>query len=424
MAKINVNSYIVILLVLSHQACTQFQPRQMPSPDISALKDDNEALKDSDEYLPAVMMALHYYTELMQYEIVQNVQTTTKKPVTPQRTSIPTQKTTQLPPTTTTTTQKPTTTTTTTQKPTTTTTTTQKPTTTTKKPTTKLTTTTQRTTISTTRPPTRPTTKPTTSKPVIQYQTHRPHKPGVHAPERPPYYTYFNLPLKPEQSYHRPGIQQQAHAGITTINQPDWKNPEFFTWFFQKKPKDDDEVDENELRYLDVLPKKLLLDIQRDTKRRPALLDYDNVVEFRKIYDDSYNYPYKVREPNSEQMKMNIKIQMHQQKQMLTGKKKPPPTRPYVLMLMLYDVLKREAKTKKLHQFKGFSDEFLRKLDSISHSTSVYQMKYLLEKMLENKEVSTPDVVARSNVIVEDLKKEKSDTYKTLVLLPPLPFNP
>jgi hypothetical protein len=86
---------------------------------------------------------------------------------------------------------------------------------------------------------------------------------------------------------------------------------------------------------LDILPKKLLLDIQRDAKRRPALLDYDNVVEFRKVYDDSYNYPYKVREPNSEQMKMNIKIQMYQQKQMLTGKKKPPPTRPYVLMLML-----------------------------------------------------------------------------------------
>lgn len=51
--------------------------------------------------------------------------------------------------------------------------------------------------------------------------------------------------------------------------------------------------------------------------------------------------------------------------------------------------------------FQGFSDEFLRKLDSISHSTGVYQMKYLLEKMLENKEVTTPDVVARSNVIVE-----------------------
>ena len=28
-------------------------------------------------------------------------------------------------------------------------------------------------------------------------------------------------------------------------------------------------------------------------------------------------------------------------------------------------------------------------------------MKYLLEKMLENKEVTTADVVARSNVIVE-----------------------
>jgi len=78
---------------------------------------------------------------------------------------------------------------------------------------------------------------------LFKDQTHRPHKPGVHAPERPPYYVYFNLPIKPDQSYHRPGVQQQVHTGISTINQPDWKNPEFFTWFFQKKPNDDDEVD-------------------------------------------------------------------------------------------------------------------------------------------------------------------------------------
>lgn len=46
--------------------------RQLPGPDISALRDDLEYLPNSDLYLPAVMQCLHYYTELMQYEMVQN----------------------------------------------------------------------------------------------------------------------------------------------------------------------------------------------------------------------------------------------------------------------------------------------------------------------------------------------------------------
>lgn len=93
------------------------------------------------------------------------------------------------------------------------------------------------------------------------------------------------------------------------------------------------------------------MDIYQDYLRRPALLDYDNVIEFRKVFDDSYRFQYGTQEPTREQMLHNMRIQVQQQRPSVIFKKKVPPTRPYVLMLMLYDLLKREAKTKKLHQY-------------------------------------------------------------------------
>lgn len=61
----------------------------MPQPDLSALKDDIGTLPLADDFLPAVMQALHYYTEMMQYEQVKNPASsdssqpnkTTKRPV-------------------------------------------------------------------------------------------------------------------------------------------------------------------------------------------------------------------------------------------------------------------------------------------------------------------------------------------------------
>lgn len=76
------------------------------------------------------------------------------------------------------------------------------------------------------------------------------------------------------------------------------------------------------MNYLDPFPKKLLEDIAKEKDHLPAIMDEDNVDEFRKIYDDSWAYRYKP----------------------LTGRKKTPPTKPYVEMLLLYDLLKQDAK--------------------------------------------------------------------------------
>lgn len=130
----------------------------MPKPDLSALKDDIGTLPESDEFLPAAMQLLHYYTEMMTYEqLAAPARDPTEKPTTTRRPAVTTTKrpTTTTTRRTTTTRQTTTTERTTTKNPTTTTTrrtTTQRPTpqritTTTRR-------TTQRPTYSTTRRPT------------------------------------------------------------------------------------------------------------------------------------------------------------------------------------------------------------------------------------------------------------------------------
>jgi hypothetical protein len=69
-----------------------------------------------------------------------------------------------------------------------------------------------------------------------------------------------------------------------------------------------------------------------------------------------------------------------------------------------YDLLKREAKTKKLHQFEGFSEKMLQELHENSQSNGVHQMLHVLENMLDHKEITTPDIIARTNVIIKGKK--------------------
>lgn len=78
------------------------------------------------------------------------------------------------------------------------------------------------------------------------------------------------------------------------------------------------------------------MDVLNEPYNLRAISDLDNVNEFRKKYDDSYDRNYRKGAPNKDLLKMNMKIQMYQQRATLTGKKKSPPTRPYVLMVMLY----------------------------------------------------------------------------------------
>lgn len=80
---------------------------------------------------------------------------------------------------------------------------------------------------------------------------------------------------------------------------------------------------------LDQFPKGVLQDIHYEGYDVPTLLDEDNVNEFLRVYDDNYY------------------IKQHR----FTGEKQKPPTKPFLDMIMLYDLLKREAKKLGLNKF-------------------------------------------------------------------------
>lgn len=155
-ATIKVHNKILIVFFQKCRCTDLMEKEAMPSPHISALKDDAlmGTLPLLGDFMPAVMQALHYYTDMMMYEQLHtttiepplgsnNVQadekpTTTWKPFMTQKPT-PTRRTTQRPTTTTrrtttTTTPRPTTTRRTTTRRTTTRRSTTKRTTTTKPP--------------------------------------------------------------------------------------------------------------------------------------------------------------------------------------------------------------------------------------------------------------------------------------------------
>lgn len=112
---------------------------------------------------------------------------------------------------------------------------------------------------------------------------------------------------------------------------------------------------EHDLQFLHQLPSGLLKDILSERYEQPAFLDKDNVNEFRKVYDDFYG-----------------------RNQPVTGRKKVPPTKPYVQLLMLYDLLKREAKKLMLNKFQVKTRLFSSSLSRFSSlfSSFCFHSKY------------------------------------------------
>lgn len=86
-----------------------------------------------------------------------------------------------------------------------------------------------------------------------------------------------------------------------------------------------------EYEYLHQYPAELLQDIENEAYERPKANDQDAINDFRRTYDDFFAR-VRVFSP-------------------ITGKKRVPPTRPYVLFLIFYDLCKREAKRLHLQEF-------------------------------------------------------------------------
>ncbi|XP_058821093.1 uncharacterized protein LOC131683273 [Topomyia yanbarensis] len=268
----------------------------------------------------------------------------------------------------------------------------------------------------------------TTIKPVIttaavHLQPTTFHKPGYFGPERPP-------PTPPSSisicSIPSTNHQEQATTPSTeTAETLLWNDKLFFEWFLQNKYKQINLRNEYNLQFLDQLPLSLLQDIDMERYELPALLDKDNVKEFRRIYDDKFrqsktNVPH-VTGSNGVMNRLDNSATVASG---VGGRKRVPPTKPYIHMLMLYDLLKREAKKYMYQLYEGYSQEILGKISQIKAENGQQQLLFVLFSMLEEKNIYKADVTSRTKAMITELQNPNSAITKALTYVPPLIFAP
>lgn len=175
--------------------------------------------------------------------------------------------------------------------------------------------------------------QPTTRRPLVSTttpswwhpETTPLHNPGYFAPEiavnSDPSTDVTRQPIAPSKPSSKPQIGDLSVLSIA--------NFPYFEFFVPSNTKSGERKPEYEL--LDPYPAELLQDIENEPYEPHKGTDQEIINKFRRIYDDFFAR-VRVFSP-------------------ITGKKRVPPTRPYVLFLMFYDLCKREAKRLGLQEF-------------------------------------------------------------------------
>ncbi|KAH8357207.1 hypothetical protein KR084_009578 [Drosophila pseudotakahashii] len=162
----------------------------------------------------------------------------------------------------------------------------------------------------------------------------------------------------------------------------------------------------------DKLPLSLIRDIQ--SERDDFTNDVESLDNFLRLYDDNYG-----------RAAFDFESAMDRwSSASIAGKKRVPPTKPYVDFLLVYDLLKRDAKAANLSKYEGYSEDLLQQLHELSQASSARQLHTLFQRMLDRGDVQRSDVVARVQGIVKDLGNPKSATSKALAFIPSMQFLP
>lgn len=178
----------------------------------------------------------------------------------------------------------------------------------------------------------KPKPRPTTRRPLVSTTT-----PSWWHPETTPYHRpgYF-APQTSENSASTNGASRQpltskpnSKPQIGDLSVLSIASFPYFDYFVPSNTKSFARKPEYEL--LDQYPAELLQDIENEPYEQHKGTDQEIVNDFRRIYDDFFAR-VRVFSP-------------------ITGKKRVPPTRPYVLFLIFYDLCKREAKRLGLQEF-------------------------------------------------------------------------
>lgn len=264
-----------------------------------------------------------------------------------------------------------------------------------------------------TQPMTTTTIKPITTTATVTAKPTTFHKPGYFGPEKPP-----STPF-PASISTSANVATFAETTTETGEALLWNDKQFFEWFLQNKYKKIKFENEYSLQLLDPLPLRLLQDIENERYELTALLDKDNVNEFRKVYDDNYRR----NELGVFLSTSSTENKPHQVNDRSPGsRKRVPPTKPYIHMLMLYDLLKREAKKYMFNLYEGYSTEILAELASANPENGQQQLLFVLTRMLQEKNIDKSDVVSRTKAMITELENEHSAISKALIDVIPLKF--
>ncbi|XP_043951562.1 mucin-5B [Drosophila biarmipes] len=172
-----------------------------------------------------------------------------------------------------------------------------------------------------------------------------------------------------------------------------------------------DEIEDDDADF-DSLPLSLIRDIQNE--RHDFTNDVESLDNFLRLYDDNYG-----------RAAFDVESAMDRwSTTSIAGKKRVPPTKPYVDFLLVYDLLKRDAKAANLSKYEGYSEDLLEQLHELSQASSARQLHTLFQRMLDRGDVQRSDVVARVQGIVKDLGNPKSATSKALAFIPSMQFLP
>uniref|UniRef100_A0A182T3F0 Uncharacterized protein n=1 Tax=Anopheles maculatus TaxID=74869 RepID=A0A182T3F0_9DIPT len=232
-----------------------------------------------------------------------------------------------------------------------------------------------------------------------------PHKPGYYGPEKPPP-TVVTTTSKPPATTttETPKVNESPATTESLL----WSDKPFTEWFLQSKRKKVQQSSPLNAQLLDPLPAEVLQNFNQEPYEPLALRPEDNANEFRRLYDDNYRGP--------------ISVLVLEKGTKKGGKKRVPPTKPYLHMLVLYDLLKREAKKNMYSIYEGYSEAILSELYQMNFVTAKDQLHYALTQLLERKDIEKSDVVSRSKQMITDLSTRNSAITMALEVVPPLRF--
>lgn len=164
----------------------------------------------------------------------------------------------------------------------------------------------------------------------------------------------------------------------------------------------------------DKLPLSLIRDIQTEALHDDFTNDVESLDNFLRLYDDNYG-----------RAAFDVESAMDRWSSTSTaGKKRVPPTKPYVDFLLVYDLLKRDAKAANLSKYEGYSEDLIQQLYELSNASSTRQLHTLFQRMLDRGDIQRSDVVARVQGIIKELGNPKSATSKALIHIPSMQFLP